>query len=151
MGALTSGDVISGEFVPVSVTPYRVMSINVTWALSNLGATADDTQEFGVAHSDYSAAEIEECLESTGSLDIGDKIAMERGNRLVRSIGVFMESAGTGAGLSFNGGKPMKTKLNWFIGNGDGINLWIRNGSATVYTTGANVSKLGVMWIKQPA
>lgn len=151
IGALASLDVATGAFVPVSSTPYRAMSIEISWAVSNLGAGIDDGQEFGVSHSDYSAAEVEECLESTASIDVGDKIAIERGNRLVRSIGVMTGSAANDFGISFNDGVPKKTKLNWYIGSDDAINVWVRNGSGTVYTTGASLIRNGIMWVKQPA
>ncbi len=151
IGALAAEDVVTGTLVPVSTTPYRVMSIDISWAISNLGAGIDDGQEFGVCHSDYSAAEVEECLEAVASIDIGDKIAIEQGNRLVRSIGVMTGSAANSFGLSINDGNPIKTKLNWYIGNGDGVNVYIRNGSGNVYTTGSNLLSNGVMWIKQPA
>ncbi len=149
--ALAAFDVITGEFVPVSDTPYRCMSIDITWQLTNLGATSDDGFEFGVAHSDYSAAEVEQALEAVQSVDTGNKQALEQADRLVRTIGTFQGAAGSGAGLSFNNGNPKKVKLNWYIGNGEGINTWVRNGSPTDYTIGANVSRLGNMWIKQPA
>ncbi len=151
VGALATLDLTTGAFCPVAAESYRVMSIDITWGLVDLGATQDDGQEFGVAHSDYSAAEVEACLESTTSVDQGDKTAQELAGRLVRTIGSFQGAAGTGAGLSFNNGRPKKTKLNWLIGSGDGINTWIRNGSGNVYTTGAQLSRLGNMWIKQPA
>ncbi len=124
------------------------MSIDLSWSIADLGATQDDGQEFGVAHSDYSAAEIEECLEAAGAIDQGDKIAMERANRLVRSIGQFQGAPGTGAGKSFNNGLPKKTKLNWYIGIGDTISAWIRNGSGAVYTTGASLVPQGNLWVK---
>ena len=110
-------------------------------------ATADDGMAFGVAHSDYTAAEIEECLESFASMDRGDKIAQEHSRRLVRQIGTFSGSGG-GSAASFNSGMPVKTKLNWYIGSGDQVQIWIRNGSGTVYTTGSAITINGDVWLK---
>jgi len=148
VGALVALDVVDGDLIPLSVNPYRLMSIDLAYSLADLGATSDDGQEFGVAHSDYTAAEIEECLEAQTSIDIGNKVEMERANRLVRSIGVFSGQPGTGAGRDFNDGRPMKTKLNWRMGIGDKLRLWIRNGSANNYTTGALVVAIGNAWVK---
>ncbi len=150
-GALAAADVVSGVLVPSSITPYRVTSVQLSYSFTDIGATQDDGQEFGLAHSDYTAAEIEECLEIINSVDQGNKIAQEQANRLVRTIGMMQGAPGTGASKSFNNGVPKKTKLNWYIGNGDGINIWIRNGSGTIWTAGAQLTSLGHMWIKQPA
>ncbi len=148
IGALASLDVLVGPIINTASNAYRVMSLNLTWGISDLGATADDGQEFGVAHSDYSAAEVEECLEAAASIDIGDKVAIEQANRLVRVIGQMTGAPGTGAGLSYNEGLPVKTKLNWAIGIGDTLNVWVRNGSGTVYTTGATITATGDIWVK---
>ncbi len=148
IGALAALDVTSASMVSASTGPYRVMSLDMSWSLADLGATSDDGQEFGVAHSDYSDAEIEECLESITAIDKGDKIAQERADRLVRTIGQMTGAPGTGAGLSFNDGKPVKTKLNWHMSIGDTLRVWIRNGSGAVYTTGASVLASGNYWLK---
>ncbi len=124
------------------------MSINLAWNLSDLGATSDSGFEFGVAHSNYTAAEVEECLEAEAAIDIGDKIELERAGRLVRTVGFMMGAPGTGAGLSFNDGKQFKTKLNWHIGIGNTLNMWIRNGSNVVWTTGAIINSVGEIWVK---
>ncbi len=148
IGALASLDVLIGTLTNTSPNPYRIMSVDLSWALVDLGATSDDGQEFGLSHSDYSSAEVEECLEAQGMIDQGNKLAQEQGNRLVRSIGFMTESPGTGAGMGFNNGVALKTKLNWAIGIGDTLNVWVRNGSGTVYTTGASLVTLGNIWIK---
>ncbi len=148
IGALNTLTVGVGPLTNVTTNPMRCISIDASWSLVDLGATADDGQEFGVAHSDYTAAEIEACLESAGSIDIGDMLAQEVANRLVRSIGIMTESPGTGAGMGFNDGNPVKTRLNWAIGIGDRIQVWIRNGSGTIYTTGASLQTIGNMWVK---
>ncbi len=148
VGALASLDVVS---LPMTNTPsnsMRIISIDGTWGLADLGATSDDGQEFGVSHSDYTDTEVEACLEAAGSIDVGDKVSQEVANRLVRTIGQFTGAPGTGAGLSFNDGRPMKTRLNWQMAIGDFLRVWIRNGSGTVYTTGATVLFNGHIWVK---
>ncbi len=150
IGALAAADAMSGVMTTVGTTPYRVMSIDNNWSITNLGAAIDDGFEFGVAHSDYTAAEIEECLESQASIDYGDKVAAEQANRLVRTIGVItnMGTALVGAGIQYNDGRPVKVRLNWLMSIGDGLQVWVRNSSAVVYTTGASISFIGHMWVK---
>ncbi len=148
IGALASSDVISTNISAASTNPYRLMSVDLTYSLTDLGATSDDGQQFGLAHSDYSAAEVEECLEAQASIDIGNKVEQERANRLVRNIGQITGNAGTLAGMSFNDGVSFPVKLNWHMAIGDQLNLWVRNGSSTVYTTGALIVMVGNLWVK---
>ncbi len=126
----------------------RIMSVNLSYKLNDLGATSDDGQEFGLAHGDYSLVEIEACIESNTSIDLGNLVAQEAANRLVRTIGQMTGAPGTGAGLSFNDGRPKKTKLNWALSIGDDLQIWVRNGSPTDWTTGAFISVIGDMWVK---
>ncbi len=147
LGALAALDVVSGAITDASTDPYRLISANLRYTLVNLGAVIDDGQEFGLAHSDYTAAEIEECLEATASIDLGDKIAQEQANRLVRSIGIMTGGNAAAGNMDFNDGRPVKTRLNWKMSTGDTLNIWVRNSSGVVYTTGATVSTLGEIWI----
>ncbi len=147
-GALAALDVSVAAITTAATDPYRLMSVDLTYKIVDLGAATDDGQEFGLAHSDYSDTEIEQCLESQGSIDLGDKIAQEQANRLVRSIGQMTGSPVAGGGLDFNDGRPKKTKLNWLMSTGDTLNLWIRNGSGAAWTTGSAIVTQGNMWIK---
>ncbi len=80
--------------------------------------------QFGVAHLDYTAAEIEEALEANASWDLGNKVAQEQSRRQVRTIGVFKPGDGEG----FNDGKPVWTRCGWYLEDGDqAIGLWMRN------------------------
>ncbi len=148
IGALAAGDVISAAMTAVSANRYRVVSVIASYALTDLGAQIDDTQQFGIAHSDYTDAEIEECLEATAAIDIGDKVAQEKANRLVREIGTIVPGTISAGGAGFNDGRPVKTRLNWMIGIGDTLRLYVRNGSGAVYTTGATLKAKGNLWVK---
>ncbi len=150
VGALAADDVVSGAITQAGVGTMRFMSIKANWSILDLGSSTDDNFQFGVAHSDYTAAEIEECLEAQGAIDVGDKVAQEQSNRLVRSIGVLTQSGLTAAlgGIQFNDGRPVKTKLNWLMSIGDTLVVWVRNGSANVYTTNALITTIGDLWVK---
>ncbi len=148
VGALAALDLIAGAIIPVATDPYRLMSTDLTYKITDLGSASDDGQEFGLAHSDYSDAEIEECLESQASIDLGDKVAQEQANRLVRSIGTFTGDGLSGGDKNVNDGLPIKTKLNWHMSTGDALRLWIRNGSGVIWTTGSAIVAQGKIWVK---
>ncbi len=149
-GALAAGDVIAQSVTNVAADKMRFISVSAVYSLSNIGASVDDGIEFGIAHSDYTAAEIEECLEAGGSMDLGDKIAREQANRLVRIIGNFGAGGGsvTDAGDTFNDGMPVKTKLNWLMSAGDTLVYFIRNTSDVIYTAGTDLTVNGILWVK---
>ncbi len=149
VGNLSSLDVGAGTITAAVADRLRVISANLSYSWSDIGAAVDDALTFGLAHSDYSAAEIEECLESNSSIDLGDKIAQEQANRLVRIVGTITnESGAAGGGAKFNGGAPVKTKLNWKLAAGDQLGIWVRNASGTVYTTGSAIVAAGDLWVQ---
>ncbi len=149
VGALAADDVTSVAITAAVADKLRIMSLDATYSWSDIQQITDDGLTFGVAHSDYSAAEVEECLEANGSIDLGDKIAQEQANRLVRTIGTFSGLAtAAGGGITFNDGKPVKTRLNWLLSEGDTLNMWFRNGSSLVYVTGSSVLVDGSLWVK---
>ncbi len=146
LGAVASLDVTSAGLTASPVNPMRVISADCSFSL--LDATdIDDGQTFGFAHSDYTNAEIEECLEATNSINPGDKIQQERANRLVRFVGTMEKGAG-GLSGSFNDGKRFKVRLNWPMQIGKLLVLWVRNSSGTVWTTGATLAVDGNLWVK---
>ncbi len=147
VGALASTDVASSVIGDPAEDKLRFISLNASYSWTGK-TTVDDALEFGLAHSDYTASEIEECLESQGSIDLGDKIAQEQANRLVRTIGTISGDATQAGGVPFNDGKQIKTRLNWLMAAGDQLQLWVRNGSAIVYSVGSNVSVVGELWVK---
>ncbi len=147
--ALASKDVAQSVVTAVATDPYRLLSVKLSYTWEDIAAVVDDGCEFGLAHSDYTAAEIEECLESQASIDLGDKIEQERSDRLVRTIGRISSygNVAEGGSAPFNAGRPLKTKLNWKMSTGDALAMWIRNGSGTVWTTGSSIQAIGDFWI----
>ncbi len=149
IGALASEDVTAVALTDVTVDPLQAISFNATYSWVDLSAAGDGALEFGLAHGDYTAAEIEECLEAAGGINQSDKTEMERANRLVRRIGVISTAvAGAGEEKEWNNGRQVKTKLNWRLGTGIALNIWFRNGSGTVYVTGSSMAVLGTLWVK---
>ncbi len=149
VGALGTKSLVASAATGVVENTLRVISTKCTFTWSGIGAAIDDSLEFGWAHSDYTAAEIEEALEASGSMSPSEKIQAEQANRFVRLIGtISAASVADGGGVAFNQGRPVKTKLNWLLIEGDTLKLWARNGSGVVYTTGSTLSMVGDLWVK---
>lgn len=139
---LATDTALAATMVGTAVSSYRCASVSGTWTLSALTA-GEGPITVGISHGDYSVAEIKECIEAGSSIDPGDKTQQERANRLIRIVGTM-----TGANASLNDGRPVKTKLNWFIPVGQHINMFAFNESVSTLTTGANVKFTGNAWVK---
>ncbi len=131
-GTLAADDVTVTVPSEVLTEERRFLSFEGTWGLEDL-TSGDGPIEVGLAHSDYTAAEIEESLEAAGAWDEGDKVAQEAGNRLVRSVGLLTEQE-----TALNEGRLVKTRLNWRMATGDTLQFWIRNRGDPL-STGAEV------------
>jgi len=128
----------------VAVSTYRAISLKGLWAITNLTVN-EGPLTVGVAHSDYTVLEIQECLISQASIDPGNKVEQERANRLVRLIGSFNEDG------VLNDGEPVSTKLNWLIAIGRSVDMFIFNESTSQLTTGAVLNFTGNLWVKDSA
>ncbi len=120
-----------------------VSSVVATYSLANMTVGANDGPiEVVVAHSDYTLAEVEEFLELGTSWNETDLIDKEVQSRKIRRIAVFDTPASSGAGGAYviNDGKPIKTKLNWIMTNGQGLNYFLYNmGTSALATTDPTV------------
>ncbi len=123
-----------------------VSSIVATWTLSSWTPVADAGPiVFGVAHSDYTAAEIESWLEDQGAWNEGNKISQEVSRRKIRRIGVLDTPDLVTDAWVFNDGRPKKTKLNWILNTGQTLDLWAYNtgGAAVSGASGADIHVTG--------
>ncbi len=145
LSTLATDTAIVTGITGAAVGSYRAISVKGTWNVSSL-VEGEGPLTVGLAHGDYSITEIKECLESFQSIDPGEKIAQERGNRLVRIVGVL-----TGKLNSLNNGIKISTRLNWLIVPGDLINMFVYNEGTASLTTGAIVNLQGDMWVKDSA
>ncbi len=147
-GALATLDLVSGNFITASDSAYRLKSIDFNAAWVDITDVIDGGMLFGIAHGDYTAAEIEEAIEASNSIDRGNKIANEQANRLVRVLGNF-GSQGTVLGdINFNDGVVKRVKLNWPIEIGQVVSMWIYNSTADAWTTGSLLSLIGQAFIQ---
>lgn len=145
IGALATRTAISEAMDSTVDEKTLVSSIQATWSLSNWTAAPDDGPlTVGIAHSDYSSAEIEECLENIGGWSRGDLVSQEQSKRLVRIIGTFNTESGASTGVYvLNDGKPIKAKLNWTLVTGQTLQLFVYNSGPSALTTGADLTVVG--------
>ncbi len=135
LGTLGTKVLISDTWDEVVDEKTLISSIVAAWTLDNLTSPQGPIL-FGVAHSDYSDAEIEEYIENTGSWNEGNKVSQEISKRQVRVIGTFVGTQLAGAAdVEINDGKPVKTKLNWVLTTGDTLKMWAYNLSASPLAT----------------
>ncbi len=136
LGTLAARTLTVGPFDDTVLERTRISSLVATWSLSSLtGGDSIGPILVGVAHSDYSSAEIEEVIENTGSWNEGNLVEREVAMRKVRIVGQMGRSA-VGETSYLNEGQVVKTKLNWILPAGSTLDLWAYNlGTVALATT----------------
>ncbi len=140
LGTLTDVTAVSGGITVAALEQYRALSANLNWVLRD---ATEGPILVGYAHSDYSVAEIKECLEAAQSIDQGNLIAREQASRLVRRVGLIGEGEN-----DLNDAKPIRTKLNWKMTTGDTLNVFAFNQTGGTLTTGAVIVTAGSIIIR---
>ncbi len=137
LGTLAANTAVSDIFDEVLAEAGRITSLEAIWDLDEMTEAAGQGPiQVGLAHSDYTDAEILEWIQNTGSWNFGDMVQQEVAKRRIRWIGTFM-SPGEALGKAvLNDGLPIKTKLNWKFRTGQSLRLWAFNqGSSNLATT----------------
>ena len=137
---MASGTLKTVVFDETVTETTRISSLVATYALDQMTAP-DGPIEFGVAHSDYSDAEILEYIQAQATWDKGNLTQQEISKRMIRKIGVMATGSMSATFASdhvHNNGRPVKTKLNWPLFTGDTLTLWAFSRGA-VDTTGAQL------------
>ncbi len=144
LGTLATKVVIAAGFGDAVGARTFALSMKATWTMVGI-TPGEGPIAVGVAHSDYSAAEIEEWIENNGGWDEGDLIGQEQAKRKIRQVGVFN---GVAADEVLNDGKPIRTGLKFYLQSGDNLQQWAYNLSSSTLTTGAQVEVLGTIVLK---
>ncbi len=137
LGTLATKTLISDRWDESPEDRVLLSSVVLSWTLDQL-TNPQGPILFGVAHSDYTDAEVEAVIENAGSWAEGSKIEQEISKRLVRIIGTMVSTGESQSGpvdIQFNEGRKLKTKLNWVINQADGLRMWAYNLSATPLAT----------------
>ncbi len=137
LSTLAAKTAISDGFDEVVNERTLVSSLVATYALAAFTkSTGDGPILVGVAHGDYTTAEIEEFVEMTDSWDEGNLVEQEIAKRKIRRIGIFDNPVDEAAVSVLNDGKPIKTKLNWILLQGQTLKVWAYNmGTSALATT----------------
>ncbi len=141
LATLATITALKANLVAAADGPYRLISAIMSWTLHSLTA-GDGPIVVGIAHSDYTVAEIKEAIEAATAISIGLKVQQEQTNRLVRVVGVLAEGD-----TSLNNGMPIKTRLNWKFPVGVNPVIFAYNDGITL-TTGAVLNANGKIWVK---
>ncbi len=135
LGTLASKTLVAQAFDETVIERTLISSIVATWTLDGMVAGQGPIL-FGVAHSDYTAAQIEAVIENTGSWNEGSKVDQEVSKRLIRVIGTMVGTEGSGTvDTKWNNGNPVKTKLNWILTTGQTLDMWAYNLSGVALST----------------
>ncbi len=141
VGTPASNAVTKDDFNSVVDSDIFAISMDALWGMRDHTANQGPIV-VGVAHGDYTAAEIEECLEAVASWDSGDKVEQERRRRKVRQIGIF---PGLDADEVLNHGVKIRTKLGFVLQVGETLSLWTWNRAGVTLTTGTIITLQGLL------
>ncbi len=144
LGTPAANAATAGVLTVVSDEAYRCISLTATWTIRGL-TVGEGPIHVGVSHGDYTAAEIEEWIESSAAMTRGDLIARERANRMIRRVGTF---SGNFADEVLNDGKPITTRMNWVHPTGVVLDFWTYNASGAILATGSFVAVMGKLFIR---
>lgn len=147
LGTLADEDVLSVTLPTTVSKDTFLVSADIVWARRN-ATVGEGPVLVGMAHSDYTDAEIEEAIEATGSWDQSDKIAQEQARRLVRQAGGFQGDTTTTDEI-LNNGNPKRTKLRFVVQNGKTLKMWAKNKSGAALTTGSYIEYSGTIWARR--
>ncbi len=148
LSTLAVNDVLGVDFTGTVDRPEFLVSAHLAWALRG-GTVGEGPIIVGIAHDDYTDAEIEEFIENTAGWTQGDKVAQEIARRLIRTVGKFALQASTATTEQvLNDGKPIKTPLRFGVTAGQGLKFWAYNSGAGALMTGTVIEVNGVVWIR---
>jgi len=131
---LAANDLASQVVNDVVGNTTFVSSLKASFAIHKLTPTSGvGPILFGVAHSDYSDAEIEAWIEQANSWEVGDLITREVTGRKIKQIGMMGATSAVTEVDLFQDGKDITTKLNWILNTSQNLNFWVYNaGNAAV-------------------
>ena len=124
-----------------TTAPQRTLVMSLDLAVRAANGVSTEGVRVGVAHSDYSDAEIEEWIENAGGWDEGNLVSQEIMKRKIRDLG----SINNLSNGRLHDGAVKRTKLNWVLTEGDALDYFAYNTEDVAL--GAN----GVIWFEGSA
>ncbi len=137
LGTLAGQTLVSALFDNVVNERTFVSSVVATWDMTNFTLQSDDGPILvGVAHSDYTDAEIEAWIEDADSWNEGNLVRQEVAKRKIRQVGTLKGAPEPIQTSVLNDGKPIRTKCGWILLQGQTLRIWAFNlGSGSLATT----------------
>ncbi len=140
IGTLASKTLTVDAFDSVVKERTWISSVRAAWSVNNWTPTATvGPLLIGIAHGDYSAAEIEEWIENTGTWDEGDLVQQEVGKRKIRIVGQLSAPASAGEDTVLNDGRQTTTKCGWILNAGQTLDIWAYNLGLAAFATTAPI------------
>ncbi len=130
--------VIGSNITDVLAEEAWLSSCKLIWSLNKWTSGADDGPVLvGVAHSDYTDAEIEAWIENSGSWETDNKVQQEVARRKIRTVGQFRATEGDTGKTNYvlNDGKPITTKCKWMLGTAQTLKVWAYNAGGSPLAT----------------
>ncbi len=144
LSTLANNALISSNFSDTVQERTFAISAEITWLLRD-ATSLEAGIVCGLAHSDYTSAEIEAYIEATGTWDEGDLVQQEIMRRKIRTVGMY---EGVASDMPLNNGQPIKTKLGFILNQGDTLKHWAYNRSGGTLTTGSIQLVNGHVWLR---
>ncbi len=140
LSTLNDQTLISGTLGSNPGTETFLLSIKATWSLDN-GVKGEGPIVVGVAHEDYTDAEIEAWIENTGSWAPFNLVQREIAQRKIRLVGSFTNDSGSAtlSTESLNEGRPIKTICRWANSDTQSLKVWAFNKAGGNLTGAARV------------
>ncbi len=143
LSTLATTTLVGVDFDEVALSRAWFGSMEATWSLDT-NTAGEGPILVGIAHGDYTDAEIEAVIENVGSWSEGNLVQQEVARRKVRVVGVF---PGSIVNEVLNEGSPIKTKLGWIVNEAETLKLWAYNRDPSTLTAGAQLKISGHVWI----
>ncbi len=144
LGALTTKNVVKADFGQVLDQEVWAISADCI-PIMREHAVNEGPITIGLAHGDYTDAEIEEWYEDQASWLQGDKIAQERARRKIRVITTFQ---GLSELETVNDGNPVRVNLKFKLQDGETLSLWAYNEDGNTLTTGTIIDLKGRVYLR---
>lgn len=148
LGTLANEDVVGGDMIGGQqvIDDMWLYSIRSNWTVDDL-TVGQGPIIVGVAHGDYTDAEIEEWIEANASISQQNLVENEQARRKIRQVGVF---SGAAVAESLNDGKPIKTKLGFVLQSGETLRMWAYNFSGDALSVTVPVIRaLGSLFMRR--
>ncbi len=139
LGVIAGNDVVDQLVADTVVDTTWCSSVKATWTLDNwTKGEGIGPIMVGIAHSDYTDAEIEEWIENATNWDVGDLRVQEIGRRKIRIVGTFSNPDTSSESAQLSEGRQITAKVNMMLNEGDTLQIWAYNTGSQAHSATTN-------------